>query len=283
MITGISITRGSVSKLLPLDTVPLPIVREPSDIAGDSITSHPKLSTLSRQLAESAVRAEIRDKTMDRRQLGVEASRIHRELIEHSWRSAETGYVTELPDTTDPELLERARQATEYEGRYQSRNFQAQNPFAGLSREQLNLIVYDEKGPYTLHERNAASSAVSAIENKWNHSLWGPERREHAANNGRTPGFHAEILRHYRSLQPIEQARYPDNYEARQAGLVSEQSGPAPAKAKEFRILTLFEIMAKYKYAFGKANKDQASGFSALMKASTPTAPQGSAGIKTSS
>ena len=283
MITGISFARESVSKLVPLDNACLPIALKTTTVAADSSAPHTKLSTLARQLAESAARAETRDKTMDRRQLGVEASRIHRELIEYSWRSSENGYVVESPDTADPELLERDRQATEYEGRVKHSHPQAKNPFVGLSREQLTLIVYDDKGPYTMNERNAASHAIMDIEGKWNQSLWGPKAIESAANGGRNPNFHAEILAHYKTLPLIEQAQYPDNYESRQAGLVSEQSGPAPAKAKEFRILTLFEIMAKYKYAFGKVNKDQAGGFSALMKASTPTAPQGAAGIKTSS
>ncbi|MCD5970550.1 hypothetical protein [Pseudomonas quasicaspiana] len=274
MINTVSSASVAVGKVAQLSNVSSGTVQKKTSITVDTPNTQSTLSMLSRQLAESAVRADARDKTMDRRQLGVETSRILRELVEYSWRSDEVGYITEYPDTKDPELLERAQQATEYEGRFMSGNHQAKNPFAELSRDQLNLIIYDEKGPYTLHERNAAHTAVNQIENKWNRSLWGPERQESAANNGRTPRFYAEILSHYKTLPLIEQVQYPDNYETRLARLVTEQSGPAPAKEKEFRILTLFEVMAKYKYAFGKGNKATTQGVSPLVGVDTPASAQ---------
>lgn len=241
---GNSIQIATSQQISNVASISLP---KEESIARDAFSANASLSTLSRQLAESAVRAEVRDKSMDRRQLGAETSRILREMSESNWRSDEAGYVTELPDTTDPELLDRARQATEYVARHVNRNLGVKNPFAELSREQLNLIVYDEKGPYTLHERSAAYSAVCAIESKWNHALWGPERAESAANNGRTPNFFIEILAHYRSLDPIEQAQYPDNYETRLEGRIMEDSDPASVrKMDDMRPLSLFETIALY-------------------------------------
>lgn len=222
-------------------------VQEKESIPCDASPAEATLSTLSRQLAESAVRAEHRDKSMNRHQLGAEANRILRVMTETNWRSDETGYVTELPETSDPELLERARQATEYVARFVRGNLGAPNPFAALSREQLNLIVYDEKGPYTLHERTAACSAVLKIEGKWNHALWGPERLESAANNGRTPMFLTEVLAHYRTLEPIEQAQYPDIYESRLEREIKEASDPNFSdKKSDFELLSLFEFLARY-------------------------------------
>lgn len=282
MINTVSSASAAVSKVAKFDDVSSTTLQKKSSVTADTPNTQSTLSTLSRQLSESAVRAEARDKNMDRRQLGAETSRILRELVEYSWRSDEVGYITEYPDTKDPELLERARQATEYEGRFMSGNVQAKNPFAELSRDQLSLIIYDEKGPYTLHERNAAHAAVNQIENKWNRSLWGPERQESAANNGRTPKFYAEILSHYKTLPYIEQVQYPDNYETRLANIVTEQSAPAPTKEKEFRLLTLFEVMAKYKHAFGKGTKALGQGVSPLMSADTPASAQPAAAIKTS-
>ncbi|KPY47973.1 Uncharacterized protein ALO49_01461 [Pseudomonas savastanoi pv. retacarpa] len=56
----------------------------------------------------------------------------------------------EIPDTDDPALLERAMQATSFS------NGAGKNPFAGLSQDQLRLIIYDEGGDFTINERNAA-------------------------------------------------------------------------------------------------------------------------------
>jgi hypothetical protein len=211
--------------------------------------AEPVLSALSRQLAGSAARAEARDKSMDRRELGAVATRTLRNIIDSEWRLLDESapYQLELPDTSDPELLDRALQAAQYVARYAHGNPGAKNPFTGLSREQLNLIVYDEEGPYTMDERSAACSAVSAIENKWNHALWGPERLESAANNGRTPQFYTEVLAHYRTLEPIEQAQYPDNYETRLEGQIREANDPASSKKKtEFHVISLFEFLARY-------------------------------------
>ena len=248
MINAVSIGSGihinSAKQASDVASVP---VQEKKSIRGDASPANATLSTLSRQLAESAVRAEHRDKTMDRRQLGAEASRIMSRMAESNWRLDRADYKIELPDTTDPELLKRARQAAEYVARYAHGHVGATNPFAGLSREQLNLIVYDEEGPYTMDERSAACSAVLKIEGKWNHALWGPERLESAANNGRTPMFLTEVLAHYRTLEPIEQAQYPDIYESRLEREIKEASDPNFSdKKSDFELLSLFEFLARY-------------------------------------
>ncbi|WP_349972229.1 hypothetical protein [Pseudomonas caspiana] len=248
MINAVSIGSGihinSAKQASDVASVP---VQEKESIRGDASPANATLSTLSRQLAESAVRAEHRDKTMDRRQLGAEASRIMSRMAESNWRLDRADYKIELPDTTDPELLTRARQAAEYVARYAHGHVGATNPFAGLSREQLNLIVYDEEGPYTMDERSAACSEVCEIEGKWNHALWGPERLESAANNGRTPMFLTEVLAHYRTLEPIEQAQYPDIYESRLEREIKEASDPNFSdKKSDFELLSLFEFLARY-------------------------------------
>lgn len=112
MINAVSIGSGihisSAKQASDVASVP---VQEKASIRGDASPANATLSTLSRQLAESAVRAEHRDKTMDRRQLGAEASRIMSRMAESNWRLDRADYKIELPDTTDPELLKRARQA----------------------------------------------------------------------------------------------------------------------------------------------------------------------------
>lgn len=234
-------TAKQISGIAPLTRL------EKNTMTADTLSGDATLSTLSRQLAESAARAELRDKNMDRRQLGVEASRMLQATAASNWRLDSPDYKIELPDTSDPELLLRAKQAGEYIARYAHGHSGAKNPFAGLSREQLNLIAYDDKGPYTMDERSAAYSAVCDIELEWNRGLWGPERIESAANNGRTPNFYAEVLAHYRTLEPIEQAQYPDNYESRLERQIKEASDPASTEKKDdFVLMTLFEILARY-------------------------------------
>ena len=238
-----------------IDITP-PSLSQTESTTNASSSAEPTLSVLSRQLAGSAARAEARDKSMDRLELGAVATRTLRNIIDSGWRLIDESapYKLELPDTSDPELLDRAFRAAQYVARYAHGHPDAKNPFTGLSREQLNLIVYDEEGPYTMDERSAAHSAVSAIEDKWNHALWGPERLESAANNGRTPQFYTEVLAHYRTLEPIEQAQYPDNYETRLEGQIREANDPASSKKKtEFHVMSLFEFLARY--GFPEARK----------------------------
>lgn len=100
------------------------------------------VSILARQLNEAATRADAREAGLDRGDLdkvtgeGYFASKI--------WRDAE------LPDTNEPLLLERARQATGF------LNGSESNPFKALARDQLSLIVHDDSGSFTLNERRAA-------------------------------------------------------------------------------------------------------------------------------
>ncbi|WP_162874641.1 hypothetical protein [Pseudomonas viridiflava] len=252
-------------------------------ITRDASSANATLSTLSRQLADSAIRAEHRDKTMDRRQLGAEASRILNKMAESDWRLDRADYKIELPETDDPELLKRARQAAEFVARYAHNHVGAKNPFDGLSRAQLNLIVYDDEGPYTMDERSAACSAVCEIEGKWNDALWGPERLESAANNGRTPMFYTEVLAHYRTLEPIEEAQYPDIYESRLERQIKEASDPnSTDKKSDFELLSLFEFLARYGFPGDKKKPgilDEAFNGEASMAGNTKPAPT----LKTSS
>ena len=207
----------------------------------------PLLSSLSRQLAASASRAEVRDRTLDRQQLGDEARRLRGQIMGDSYEAQKSVHNSEVPDTDDQDLLKRAEQATEYLARFHLEGRNLKNPFAELSREQLNLIVHDEHGPYTINERRAAYYEIKGVESKWNNTLWGPAEIESAANNGRTPGFYTEVLNHYKSLPLIEQADYPEEYETRLLANIKEDSDPSAEKPKDFKLLTLFEILANLK------------------------------------
>ena len=75
-------------------------------------TDTASVSTLSRQLGESAVRAEAREKSMTREQLGEYAKNTVDQILGHSYTANKARHDAEVPKTNDPVLLERAKLAT---------------------------------------------------------------------------------------------------------------------------------------------------------------------------
>ncbi|MCV4262190.1 hypothetical protein [Pseudomonas capsici] len=203
-----------------------------------SDTAH--ISILSRQLSESAARAEARDQSLTRSQLGHLGLRLRAQFDAVSYFRSDAMQV--LPDATidDPVLKERDRQAVEYVIRNMHSDPTARNPFAGLSYEQLTVIAYDEGDTFTLHERHAAYLGAWALEEEWRANMG--SRSLQGAFTQELHVFYAENLAHYRSLPLIEQARYPEDYEADTEALMIEAAPAGPRKNE--RLLTLFEILA---------------------------------------
>jgi len=273
-------------------------------------TDTASVSTLSRQLGESAVRAEARDKSLTRQQLSEFVTKSIAHISPESTSAKKTLNDAEVPKTDDPELLERARQATIYVNKAAAQDPTAKNPFSGLTREQAALIAYDDKGPYTANERFAALRHGNNLEEQWRAGLMARGWQESNSNGGRAPKFMTECLDHYRALPAIEQARYDEGYEVRLLASIKEHGGPAKpnernlnlyeilagiqdpkkkkeeqttdakqpqsaskvikhdnspapasapvsAKTDEFRILSLFEILAGHRYPDSKAAKKQ--------------------------
>lgn len=220
-------------------------LQSPSSVKTNQTSRFPtqtlNVSTLARQLGESAARAETRDAQLDRRQLSAEAERLLNQILGDVYQAEKAAHNAQIPETDDVALLDRARQATDYVVRSDRHDRTVNNPFAGLSREQLNLIVYDEEGSYTVNERRAAWYGVSDIEAAWNRKLMYESDIESALNSGRTPNFYAEVVAHYKSLPLIEQAQYPEDYEAKR--LVRVQDERNPLQQKEPKFLTLFEML----------------------------------------
>jgi hypothetical protein len=210
----------------------------------------------------------------------VEAERLLSQILGDVYQADKASHNTEVPRTIDPDLLDRARQATDYIVRSDKHDRNVKNPFISLSRDQLNLIVYDESGLYTVNERRAAWYGVSDIEAKWNRKLMCDENLESAMNGGRTPMFYAEVMAHYKTLPLIEQVQYPDNYEAKLLVRIDEASNPL--KRKEPKFLTLFEmleIMLKRKKIVSTEKDGRSSGGgSAISNACAVTASGTSAG-----
>jgi hypothetical protein len=208
----------------------------------DDKSDKASVSILARQLAESAVRAEARDKDMSREQLRAYAMRMFDKVSVSSEPEHMARRAAELPDTDDPELLERARQATSYLFSVCRGDTSAKNPFAGLTREQAALIAYDDAGPYTKNERRAAIRLGSELEQQWRVGLFARSYEE-SREFGTSVGFYTECLVHHKSLPLIEQVQYGGlEYEARLGRLIAEEvEGLEPTD----RLLTLFEVLAR--------------------------------------
>ncbi|WP_122300187.1 hypothetical protein [Pseudomonas syringae] len=174
-----------------------------SEPAIDSAT----LSKLSSQLSNSAARAQARDRGLDFKSLGSLAKSISDKIAGNSYYSNRKLHDAEIPDTDDPALLERARQATSF------KNGSGANPFAGLSQDQLRLIMYDEDSDFTINERSAAYSENYAQEQVWKRAICQRYTDEYN-ETGKSTQTLVMLLAHYDQLPPIEKAQYPAHYAA---------------------------------------------------------------------
>lgn len=190
-----------------------------------ALTSGPTLSALSRQLADSAVRAEHRDSTLNRKQLAELAGKLNEQISGAPYFANKAKHDNEVPNTSDPELMARAKSATDFVNLPTKWDQAAKNPFAGLSSDQLTLIAYDDSGSYTVNERLAASYGAYRIEQDWRKKVCDMMMDEYArTGEAQTPKVLAELLSHYRSLPRIEQAQHPEGYEAS----LQSKLGPEP-------------------------------------------------------
>jgi hypothetical protein len=206
-------------------------------------------SILATQLNESTARAAARDAVMTHDELGKYAlNRINEFLVESPEANSYTRAM-ELPKTRDPELLDRARSASEFVTLTLAGHANAKNPFEKLSREQLNVIAYDDSGVFTLNERRAAYQGVQKMDDAWRKTAI-PGGILEQARTGKATKFYNEALSYYKSLPAIEKAvNYPKDAEALLKariksdpilpsfpGVVTRQGGD--------RKLTLYDILA---------------------------------------
>ncbi|MBC3950545.1 hypothetical protein [Pseudomonas folii] len=198
------------------------------------------VSTLSLQLGESAVRAEAREKSMTREQLGEFAKKTVDHILGESYVANKARHDAEVPETNDPVLIERAKLATIYVNKSVAQDPTARNPFADLTREQAVLIAYDDKGSYTVNERQAAWSRSASLEQQWRAGSIARAGQEYNSC-GKNPKFMTECLDHYKALPAIERARYDKGYESRLEASITEHGG---SRKPSERMLNLYEILA---------------------------------------
>lgn len=221
------------------------IVDKPAATATDKAT----FSTLAAQLNESAARAEKRDAGMTHAELGQYGrNRINEFLIEG--RTVNSGTrAMEVPKTNDPELLDRAREASAFVTRTLAGDKNAKSPLENLSREQLNLIAFDDSGAFTLNERRAAWQGVQKMDEDWRKVAINEGVIEQA-RTGKASRFYNDALSYLKSLPAIEKAvSYPKGAEAiLEARIKSDLTLPslpgAFGRQAADRKLTLYDILA---------------------------------------
>jgi hypothetical protein len=168
-------------------------------------------SALARQLSAAAARAAAREAALGWEGLRQYAARVlDHEIADDGYWDNKARHDAEISRSDDPELRARAQLATHFVN-----HKGGLNPFAGLSREQLDLIAYDDGGVFTVNERRAAWIEASRQEEAWRLSAIQHETagQGHA---GVDAGFLRALLEHYESLPRIERVQlpYPENYAA---------------------------------------------------------------------
>ena len=179
--------------------------------AGVQVSSTQTISTLARQLADSANRAEARDKTLSRSELADKAKVFLSEFAAEANPAIQAKHDSEVPKTNDPELQARAKQATAFLVSRRNGSGGVTNPFAGLSREQLANITHDDSGAYTFNERAAAFTETERQEYEWGVKVAAQAMDEYN-RTGKLTNFFSSVLDHFKGLPAIEQAQYPKDY-----------------------------------------------------------------------
>ncbi len=209
------------------------------------------ISPASRQLSEALQRAEQRENTLSREGLRQRFTAAMNELWPADYIKSSGKDNAQRPDTEDPDLLARARKATDFE------NGTGPNPFKGLRPELLTAIAYDDSGTFTLNERRAARTEAYD-----QHEAWGlkviAEATEEYNRTGHRLKIYDQVLDHYKSQPLIEKAQFPETYEQ---DLITRRNeairlaGKRPAKPSTFdmirqwraqqpRLTTLFSMLA---------------------------------------
>lgn len=155
LILVISINSSGIpgSQVLNVTTGPVELMAKGKLPVKETVDSHKdasSLSSLSVQLSQSAALAAARDSSLSRKELGAKASELLSKISGDGYFANKKANDAEVPDTQDPVLLARASNATQFV------NGSGKNPFAGMSSDQLSLIIYDDSGSFTTNERRAA-------------------------------------------------------------------------------------------------------------------------------
>jgi hypothetical protein len=125
----------------------------------------------------------------------------------------------DLPDSSDPARIDLAKRAVAYNASIRSSPpGQAPNPFAGVDRERLTSIIYDDSGTYTVSERYAACEEQQRQDYNSLSKLFAG-----VSNGGDNRLVYKGLLDYFDALSPIERSIYPDDYRDKLAHLLQAQ------------------------------------------------------------
>jgi hypothetical protein len=170
-----------------------------------------EISLLGRQLADAALRATERENSLSREQLGKKGFDTKQYLynqFEAFMKDGKALFDADIPLSGDPEAMARASQAAGY------LKGQAGNPFKGMSREQLGLIVYDESGEFTATERYAALKEAAMQDYEWRKKICEKMMDDYNRMAKFSKESYAELIAHEQSLPAIERAMSDKGYVA---------------------------------------------------------------------
>ncbi len=242
---GVAITAPVSVKVDKETTADREVVKEPDSSRAQADKAY--VSLLARQLSESALRSSKREQELSRDELATYAKKQINNFALDGYTLGKSWHDLEQPGTDDPEHLARARQATEYVNQTINGSRYAKNPFEGLSRDQLALIAYDDRGGYTINERRAAWSESERIKSEWEKGAVTRAQLE-SAQTGKIPVFLTEVLNFYRGLPKIEQVQdcYPGDYEAELLEKIRVELATPGGESNELaeRGLNLYDILA---------------------------------------
>ena len=126
-----------------------------------------------------------------------------------------------LPKTDDPSRLELGEKSLDYAiARHQSPPGKVSNPFAGMARNDLSAVVYDDSGTYTDAERYSAYAELSRQDEEYFSKLF-----TKITNGGDNREVFKGILDYFDDLPPVEQSAYPDGFRDNIDSLYQEQLG----------------------------------------------------------
>ena len=236
------------------------------------------ISTLASQLADSASRAEARDKMLSRSELADKANSLLDQILGDAYQANKAKYNNEVPKTDDPELLARAKQATEFVTSSDRGSRSVKNPFGSLSREQLSNIIYDDSGNYTINERRAAYYESDDREQAWRVKVAAQAMDEYN-RTGKMTNFFSSVLDHFKELPTIEQAQYPKDYASDLESKISRDFNyrTHQAEGKSENPMNLIEML------FAQTGGTMASKVTSAVEQTSDTSPnQGaSSGMQT--
>lgn len=255
---GVAITAPVSVKVDKQTTAGSEVVKEPDSSRAQ--TANANVSLLARQLSESALRSSKREQELSRDELAAYAKKQINNFALDGYTFGKSRHDVEQPDTDDAEHLTRARQATEYVNQTINGSRYAKNPFAGLPRDQLALIAYDDSGGYTINERRAAWSESERIKSEWEKGAVTRCQLE-SAQTGKVPVFLTEVLNFYRGLPKIEQVQdcYPGDYEAELLEKIRVELASPGGESNELaeRGLNLYDILASIAVSEKKGGRGQ--------------------------